>query len=46
MLFLFRRVVQDKARVTLREETPDVPAATQPTAEGTAARVGPLGPPS
>jgi amino acid transporter len=27
VLFLFRRLVQDRARVVLREETPDVPPA-------------------
>lgn len=37
LLFVFRRAVQDRGTVALREETPLVPTATQPTAEGTAA---------
>ncbi len=45
VLFVVRRAVQDRAPVRLREETPGRPVATQETAEGTAARVEPLGPP-
>jgi amino acid transporter len=37
VLFLFRRAVQDRAPIRLREETPNVPTATQQTAEGVAA---------
>jgi amino acid transporter len=33
VLFLFRRLVQDRARVVLREETPAVPAAAGPPPE-------------
>jgi amino acid transporter len=45
VLFLFRRGVQDKAPIRLREETPDRPVGTQETAEGTAAVIEPLEPP-
>jgi amino acid transporter len=37
LLFLFRRIVQDRQPPHWREETPRVPAATQQTAEGAAA---------
>jgi amino acid transporter len=37
VLFVFRRAVQDKAPIRLREQTPDMPGETQPTPEGTAA---------
>ena len=37
LLYVFRRVVQDKAKVTLREEAPTMPPATSPAA-GVSAR--------
>jgi amino acid transporter len=37
LLFFFRRLVQDREPVGLREQTPDVPEATQQTAEGVTA---------
>jgi len=37
VLFVFRRVVQDREPLRLREDPPSVPAATQQTSEGVAA---------
>ncbi|MDQ3866520.1 MAG: APC family permease [Actinomycetota bacterium] len=37
VLFFFRRSVQDHKPIALREETPELPPATQPTPEGAAA---------